>query len=309
MERYTTNKQNSLTKKQNVFQKYNFLKNEILKTKKKIRTLEKEIKRRPQYEANVIADIIYKQKNYLEILERKHSKMTKGFVKIGATLGIALTIASSSYGTYIENKNFDNNVVEAYQSVQSNDEGENLDVTHSANEILYKQLKLDIKQYVELSKKEKLTKEEKQSMEKIKTRINSNPEAITMLSLDILKQKIANSIGEEDYSKIRIEDKSTQVRADKYNSESGSKRDIAIYADGKEIASFKDFQSLATGEITKTSDNIPKNVLNAIDKIVKAQSDSQNTKKATKALKTSLELDEKDISFDNVKNVEKDEER
>lgn len=305
MERYTTNKQNSLSKKQNVFQRYNFLKSEMLKTKNNIVALEKQKRERPIYEENILTDEIYKQKQYLAKIEKNHAKMTKGFVKIGATLGIALTIATSSYGTYIENKNFDNNMTNAYERIQSNNEHNDLDVIYNTDEIFCQQLKLDIKQYVELSKKENLTKEEKQNMKKIKTRINSNPEAITMLSLDILKQKIGNSIDLEDYSKIRIEDKSTQIKADRYHPESGSKTDIIIYVDDEEIASVKKFQSLSSGNITTYNNDIPKEVLKTIDTIVKAQSDSQDTKKATKALRSSLELDEKDISFKNGKNIER----
>ena len=104
-------------------------------------------------------------------------------------------------------------------------------------------------------------------------------------------------------------DNSTQVAAGRYHNESGSRTDIAILLDGKTIGTVEKFQSLASGEVRTSNDTIPKEVLKVIDKIVHAQLDPQDTKKATKALKSSLDLDEKDIILESEKATELNEER
>ena len=308
MNKYTTNKSNTLTKKQSIFKRYKFLKEEILQTKKNIKILEKRRVNKPRYEVESIEEQIIKHKEYLERLNKSRLKLKKRFVTVAATLGILLTVATNSYGAHIENENFDKNFNAAYHQVQQNDEQSSSKI-QDGSDILYQQLKLDIETYTKLIDKEKLSREEKEQMDNAKKRINANPEGITRLSLDILKQKIANSLEIDDYSKIKIIDDSTQISAGKYHRESGSKTDIAILVDGKTIASLEKFASLPTGEVTTSSNTIPKDVLKVINKIVNAQKDSQDTKKATKALKSSLDLDEKDISFENGKAKDLNEER
>ena len=308
MNKYTTNKSNTLTKKQSIFKRYKFLKEEILQTKKNIKILEKRRVNKPRYEVEIIEEQIIKHKEYLERLNKSRLKLKKRFVTVAATLGILLTVATNSYGAHIENENFDKNFNAAYHQVQQNDEQSSSKI-QDGSDILYQQLKLDIETYTKLIDKEKLSREEKEQMDNAKKRINANPEGITRLSLDILKQKIANSLEIDDYSKIKIIDDSTQISAGKYHRESGSKTDIAILVDGKTIASLEKFASLPTGEVTTSSNTIPKDVLKVINKIVNAQKDSQDTKKATKALKSSLDLDEKDILFENGKAKDLNEER
>lgn len=308
MNKYTTNKSNTLTKKQSIFKRYKFLKEEILQTKKNIKILEKRRVNKPRYEVEIIEEQIIKHKEYLERLNKSRLKLKKRFVTVAATLGILLTVATNSYGAHIENENFDKNFNAAYHQVQQNDEQSSSKI-QDGSDILYQQLKLDIETYTKLIDKEKLSREEKEQMDNAKKRINANPEGITRLSLDILKQKIANSLEIDDYSKIKIIDDSTQISAGKYHRESGSKTDIAILVDGKTIASLEKFASLPTGEVTTSSNTIPKDVLKVINRIVNAQKDSQDTKKATKALKSSLDLDEKDISFENGKAKDLNEER
>ena len=121
------------------------------------------------------------------------------------------------------------------------------------------------------------------------------------LSLDILKQKIASSIGIEDYSRITIIDKSGIVQADKYHDKSGEKTDVSILLDNKPIASTYIIENLSSGEIYKESEDIPKDVLDTIFTISNAQvepyASSQNINDSLKALKKALSLDEKSINF------------
>ena len=212
---------------------------------------------------------------------------------LSATLIIGTPAVISTYSHNKSNQNFIDTTNQVYSYVVA----ENEDPSNPS----YEAFKDDIVRYVELNKQDNLSSYEKDELSNIKSRIKSNPAGMNKLSLDILKQKIASSIGIEDYSRLTIIDKSGIVQADKYHDKSGEKTDVSILLDNKPIASTYIIENLSSGEVYKESEDIPKDVLDTIFTISNAQvepyASSQNINDSLKALKKALSLDEKSINF------------
>lgn len=228
---------------------------------------------------------------------RQCKKKNRVIARLVVSLGLATTILTSTTASMIHNQKaeseFHNNFSEGYSYTQEND-------NTNSSKISYLNFKDDLKTYVILSNKENLSHNEKEELKNAKARIQASPEEITQFALEVLKTKIAKSLNIDDFNRITILDSSTQVNTDAYHSEKGFIEDISISIDDKTKFSFKTFESLMSGEKRTESNTIPKEVLNAINQIVASQRDSQNLKLAYKSLETCLQLETKDLSFEQL---------
>ena len=307
-------------KKPNIFERYKELRTRENSLKRYISDLEKDLKKAehapsPYYSEAKIAIIkekLYDRMRQLNKVKESHSHLKRRIALIATALGMTLTITTASIASYANdraNKNFDNNIESAYSMLQEDENNRPSTQNDSYSDLLYEQLKVDVSRYVELTKQESLDDVEKEELDNVKSRIKANPQGVTELSLDILKQKIATSLGIDDYTRLNVYDSSSKESIDKYTSRSGYNKNISILLDGKlTIASVESFQSLANGDISSETDTIPKEVLDCIVKIVNAQKSKQDFKDANKALKSALGLDE-NIEFskevkDKVGNIE-----
>lgn len=313
-----SNSQNT-QKKPNIFERNKKLTIKGNNLKRAISDLEKELETAkrtppPYYSEAKIAIIkakLYDKTKELNKIKEIHSRFRRKIALIATALGITLTIATASYANDRANKNFDNNIASAYSMIQEEDENNRPGTANdSYDNLLYEQLKADVSRYVELTKQESLDDVEKEELDNVKSRIKANPQGVTELSLDILKQKIANSLGIDDYTRLKVYDSSGTESIGKYTSKSGYSTNISILLDGKHtIAYVESFQSLANGDISSKTNTIPKEVVDCIAKVVNAQKNKQDLKDANEALKSTLGLDEKDIEFsknvrDKVENIE-----
>lgn len=243
---------------------------------------------------------IYAMKSRLHEIKLKLNKTNNAckiknetISRLAVALGLSATILASTVSlayNYKLDSSFHNNFVEGYSYTQENE--------NNSSDISYLNFKNDLEKYVKLSNKEQLSGTERQELNNTKSRIYSSPKEITQYALEVLKTKIADSLNIDDFNRIRIYNNSHQVNTDANHSQKGSIQDITIFIDGNPEYSRKSFESLMSGEIRTDSDTIPKEVLKAIRQVVTAQRDPQNLKLAYKALETALQLDSKDLSFD-----------
>lgn len=319
--RGNTSNSNDIQKKPNIFKRNGIYKEREKSLKTSISNLKDKLEKAkqapPPYcsDANitVIKAQLYDKSIKLEKAQKQYSKFKNRMLRIAAVLGVTLTIASASIISYANNKadeKFDNNIQNAYSMLQQDSENIRANTaTENSTDLLYEQLKDDISRYVELNGQENLDNVEKKELDNIKSRIKANPEGITQLSLDILKQKIANSLGIDDFTRITIWDDSTQVRADATNPATGSITNISISLDGKSIATRRISYTLSDGRSIQESNSVPEEVFKRIKRIGAAQS-NQDNHSSEKALKSVLGLDgidwNKEVigAVENIKNNE-----
>ena len=305
--KYSGKNNNKLTKKANlmkgIYDRYLNYKHKQTVLKKEIKILEKQLKN-PKNNYNKIHQLLTEKKHNLLAIEKHLSRAYKSMTALIAAL--SLTVGGIAYTT--SNNNFKDMVEDASELKVV----QNIGFENKPSKVAYEQLKNDIQRYSELSNMEDRFDFETQELKNIKSRINSNPEAVTQLSLEILKQKIANSLNIEDYDRITIFDKSTKVSASPFHNKNGTQTNIFICIDGQKIAAHEKFEP-ENGNPRTVSNTIPKDLLNSIKKLSVAQY-SQDIGKATKSLKSSMDLDAKDINFDKkviekIDNLEQDNER
>lgn len=301
--------------KGNINHKFNLFERNLA-YKRKITSLKNDIAKMKKQIPNVnnldsLKADLYDKKVALETVTNKYHKFKKKIVKIATVLGVGLILGNTAYGYSKEVRNFDTlnnaayNITEIFDKDTNASTNINTDIADknsildNYSDLSYESFINDLLIYVQLNQKDELTTTENKELNDIKSRIKANSKGITHLSLDILKQKIAESVGIDDYSKISIEDKSTEITANQYNPETGSKTDISILLDKNyTIASLEKFQNYSNGDITITSNSIPPEILDIIHLIENAEK-SGEFNDATGALQASLNLNSKDISLKN----------
>lgn len=225
----------------------------------------------------------------------------KSISRVAATLGISATLAVGAIAgvaTHNSNKDFNDTFQKGYSTVEEN-------TTQSSN-LSYQDFKDNLSRYIELSNKEDLSSKEKAEIKDLRSQIRNSPEGITTLSLEVLKTKIAASLGIDDYKRITVHNNSTEVSVDQYHSRNGYMEKIDICVDGEPAYSRNAFQNLADGEISVNSNSIPEEVLDVIYVISDAQG-KDDLKTSIKSLKSSLDLDMKDITFEQTQKNDLDE--
>lgn len=295
MEKYTGHKKNYVKsfftrckeveqRRKNLEEQYDFAKNEL--------SLMRRQGCSPQ-ELSQMQEQIFTIQSKLNRSQKQCHKKNIMVAKLAAILGVSLTLASSIVAVGVNahtSRDFYDNCIDGYSYTQEN-ENENLEAS-------YLQFKYDLNDFVKLSNKESLSTEEKEQLANIKERIQSSPKEITTYSLEVLKTRIADTLNINDFNRITIWDKSTDISADRYHSQNGHMQDVSISIDGEEKFSCKKFTSLSTGETQVYSDTIPKDILESINQIVTSQRDPENAKLARNALESTLRLDIKDLTLD-----------
>ena len=294
MKKYSTKKSNNIFKKINV----SGLKKDIDELNEHINFLKNKSQQMPySFEYHDMRKQISNYRRMKSELEKDFYNIRNKIIKFGSVLGITLSVATAYSLDNSAIEDYNNTINDSYTFIQQNNDS-NLNIENDDTDLLYSQFKNDIKKYVELSNQNEFDDNYKKELKNLKERINHNPECVTKLSLDILKQKIANSLNIEDSSTIYIINTDTSVP-------DGSIKNISIYANDQTVASLKQLTNRSDGTTITEADTLPKDIKNVIEKIRKAQDDPQNANIAVKALKASVKLDEKNISFETNKSEQK----
>ena len=259
-----------------LYSQYRCIKDAIAESKGKIKYYEHQVKVTDNYKTkSEILQQLNMETNRKIRLENQLSDIKKTAGKLLSLITLVSIGATTLYAQVSNNNEFKATMIHADHDYSYSDTAEGIPTVAGEQEKYMKELsyisfKNDVTRFVELSKKEELNSSEKEEFKNLRLRIKSSPENISRLSLELLKQKIANSLGITDWNAITLADNSTSFVGASYEQyPAGDLTDITFSYRKVAFARYEQFVG-TDGKKKITQDTIPENALAAFSKLNKA---------------------------------------